>query len=62
MGDKTNAYTIWVRNPELERPFPGPRRRWGDNKMYGNEIEHDDVEWIDLALWWAAVYTVMNFI
>jgi hypothetical protein len=31
MGEKRNAYTILVRNPEGKRPLGRPRRRWEDN-------------------------------
>jgi hypothetical protein len=50
MGDTRNAYTIWVGNPERERPVPGSRRRWEYNKMGGSEVERDDADQFDLAV------------
>jgi hypothetical protein len=57
MGDTRNAYTAWVGNPKRERPVPGPRRKWEDNKMGGSEIERNDADWIDLALCGALLCT-----
>jgi hypothetical protein len=31
MGEKRNAYTVLVGNPEEKRPLGRPRRRWMDN-------------------------------
>jgi hypothetical protein len=31
MGEKRNAYSIWVGTPERKRPLGRPRRRWVDN-------------------------------
>jgi hypothetical protein len=30
MGEKRCVYSVLVRNPEGQRPFGRPRRRWGD--------------------------------
>jgi hypothetical protein len=39
MGEKRNAYRIFVGKPEGERPLGRPRRRWVDNiKMDLREI------------------------
>jgi hypothetical protein len=47
MGEKRNAYRIFVGKPEGERLLGRPRRRWVDNiKMDLREIEWDGVEWI----------------
>jgi hypothetical protein len=36
---KRNAYTVFVRKPEVKRPLGRPGCRWGDNiKMYLREI------------------------
>jgi hypothetical protein len=65
MGEKINAYRIFVGKPEGKRPLGRPRRRWVDNiKMDLREIGWDGVDWIDLAQdrdqWRALVNTVMN--
>jgi hypothetical protein len=31
MGEKGNAYRIFVVKPEGKRPLKGPRGRWGDD-------------------------------
>jgi hypothetical protein len=31
VGEKGNAYRIWVGKPERKRPLGRPRRRWADN-------------------------------
>jgi hypothetical protein len=66
MGEKRNAYSIFVRNLEVKRPLGRTRHKWVDNiKMYFREIEWDGMDWIDLAQdwdqWRALVNTVMNF-
>jgi hypothetical protein len=65
MGERRNAYTILVGNPEGRRPLKRPRRRWVDNiKMDLRETGWDGIDWIDLAQdrdqWRALVNTVMN--
>jgi hypothetical protein len=65
MGEKRNAYRIFVGLPEGKRPLGISRRRWVDNiKMDLREIGWDDMDWIDLAQnmdqWSALVDTVMN--
>jgi hypothetical protein len=50
MGEKKNAYRIWVRKPEGKRPLGRPRHRWVDNiKIDLREIGWDGIDWIDLA-------------
>jgi hypothetical protein len=65
MGEKRNAYRIFVGMPEGKRPLGRPRRRWVDNiKMDLTEIGWDGMDWIDLAQnrdqWRALVNVVMN--
>jgi hypothetical protein len=41
MGEKRNAYRIWVGKPEGRRPLERPRCRWVDNiKMDLIEVWH----------------------
>jgi hypothetical protein len=66
MGEKRNAYRLFVGKPEGKRPLGRPRRRWVDNiKMDLGEVGWDDVDWIGLARdrnrWRALVNMVMNF-
>jgi hypothetical protein len=66
MGEKKNAYRIFVGKPDGKRPLGGPRRRWVDNiKMDLREVGWDGVDWIDMAedrdQWRALVNTVLNF-
>jgi hypothetical protein len=50
MGEKRNAYRIWVGKPEGRRLLGRPRCRWVDNiKMDLREIEWDGVDWVDPA-------------
>jgi hypothetical protein len=65
MGEKRNAYRIFVGKLEGKKPLGRPRRRWGDNiKMDLREIGWGGMDWIDLAQdgdqWRALVNTVMN--
>jgi hypothetical protein len=65
MGEKRNAYRIFVRKPEGNRPLGRPRRRCVDNiKMNLKEIGGDCMDWIDLSQdrdqWRALLDTVMN--
>jgi hypothetical protein len=65
MGEKRNAYRIFVGNPEGKKPLGRPRRRWVDNiKMDLGEIGWDGMDWIDLAQdrdqWRALVNAVTN--
>jgi hypothetical protein len=65
MGEKKNAYRIFMGKPERKRPLERPRRRWVDNiKMDLREIGWDGMDWIDMARdkdkWRALVNTVMN--
>jgi hypothetical protein len=65
MGEKRNAYRLFVRKPERKRPLRRQRRRWEDNiRMDLEEIEWGDVDWIRLAqdrsTWRALVNAVMN--
>jgi hypothetical protein len=65
MGEKRNACTLLVGNPEGKRPLGRPRRRWVDKiKIDLREIGWDGGDWIDLAQdrdqWSALVRAVMN--
>jgi hypothetical protein len=65
MGEKRNAYRIFVAKPEGKGPLGRPRRRWEDNiRMDLREIRWCGMDWIDLAQdrdqWRALVKTVMN--
>jgi hypothetical protein len=65
MGEKRNAYKIFVGKPEGKKPLGRPRRRLVDNiKVDLREIGWDDINWIDLAQdrdqWRALVNTIMN--
>jgi hypothetical protein len=65
MGEKRNAYRVFVGEPEEKRPLGRPRHGWVKNiKMDLREIEWDGMDWIDLAQnrdqWRALVKTVMN--
>jgi hypothetical protein len=65
MGEKRNAYRLFVGKPEGKRPLGRPRHRWVDNfKMDHLEICCGGVGWIGLAQdrdkWRALVNAVMN--
>jgi hypothetical protein len=65
MGEKRNAYSILVGNPEGKRPLGRPRRRWVDNiKLNFRQIRWDGMDWINLAQdmdqWRALVNAVIN--
>ena len=65
MGDRRGVYRVLVGNPEGQRPFGRPRRRWEDNiKMDLQEVGCGGMDWIQLAedrdRWRALVNAVMN--
>jgi hypothetical protein len=65
MGEKRNAYRLFVGKPEGGRPLGRPRRRWMDNiRMDLVEVRWGDVDWIGLAQdrnrWRALVNSVLN--
>jgi hypothetical protein len=66
MGEKSNAYKIFVVKPERKRSLGRPRHMWEDAiKMDLRQIGWVVTVWIDLDQvtnqWWALVNTVMNF-
>jgi hypothetical protein len=65
MGEKINAYRLFVGKPGGKRPLGRPRRGWVDNiKMDLLEIGWGGVDWIALAQdrdkWRALVNAVLN--
>jgi len=59
------VYRILVGKPGAKKPLGRPRRRWEDNiKMNLQEVECEDMEWIELApdrvRWRALVNAVIN--
>jgi hypothetical protein len=65
MGEKRNAYRLWVGKPEGKRPLERPRRRWVYNiRMDLGEVGWGDMDWIGLAQdrnrWKALVNSVLN--
>jgi hypothetical protein len=65
MGEKRNAYRLFVGKLEIWRPLGRPRRRWLDNiRMDLVEVGWGDVDWIGLAQdwdrWRALVNSVLN--
>jgi hypothetical protein len=50
MGEKRNAYRLFMGNPEGRRPLGKPRRRWLANiRMDLVEMGWGDVDWIGLS-------------
>jgi hypothetical protein len=48
IGEERNAYRLWMRKPEGERPLGRPRRRWVDNiRMNLGEMGWGGVDWTD---------------
>jgi hypothetical protein len=65
VGDRRDAYRVFVGTPEGTKPLGRPRRRWEDNiKMDLQEVEWGGMDWIDLAQdrdrWQALLNAVMN--
>jgi hypothetical protein len=65
MGNGRGVYSVLVEKPEGKRPLGRPRRRWGDNiKINIQEVEFEDMNWIELAQdrdsWRTFVKAVMN--
>ena len=50
MGDRIEAYKVWLGRPYWKRPFGEPKRRWEDNiKMDLQEVGWGDFGWIALV-------------
>jgi hypothetical protein len=67
MGERRNAYRIFVGKPEEKGQLGRPRRRWEDNiRMDLRKIRWGGMDWIDLAQdrdqWRALVNTIMNLL
>jgi hypothetical protein len=65
MGEKINAYRLFVGKPKGKRPLTRPRSRWVDNiRMDRLEIGWGGVDWIGLARdrdkWRALANAVIN--
>jgi hypothetical protein len=64
VGERREAYRVSVEEPEVNRPFGIPRRRWNDNIGWLFRKWDEDMDWIDLAQgrdrWRSIVKTAMN--
>jgi hypothetical protein len=65
MGEKRNAFRLFVGKLEGKRPLGRPRRRWVDNiRLDLGEVGWGGMDWIGLAQdrdrWRALVNAVMN--
>jgi hypothetical protein len=65
MGEKRNAYRLFVGKLEGKRPLGRSSRRWVDNiRMDLGEVVWDNVDWIGLSKdrnrWRAFVNSVLN--
>jgi hypothetical protein len=64
MGEKRNAYRLFVGKPEGKIPLGRPRRKWVDNIKMIFRDRLGGVDWIGLAQdrdkWTALVNAVMN--
>jgi hypothetical protein len=65
VGEKRDAYRLYVGKPEGKRSLGRPGRRWVDNIMMDfGEVGWGDVDWIGLAKdrnrWRALVNSVLN--
>jgi hypothetical protein len=50
MSEMRNAYKIFVRKPEGNRPLRRPRHRWEDNiRMDLGEIVWEGMDWIHMV-------------
>jgi hypothetical protein len=64
-GKERGVYRVLVGKPDGKRPLTRPRHRWEDNiKMDIQEVECEDMDWIELAQdreqWRSLLNTVMN--
>ena len=48
-GEGRDVYTVLVDKSEGKRPLGRHRRRWGNNKMYLQEVGCGGMDWIDLV-------------
>jgi hypothetical protein len=50
MGEKKNAYSILVGNPQGKRSLGRPKSRWLENiKLDFRDVRWGGMDWIDLA-------------